>query len=68
MPDTGRSTNEVKIRASMAMSSLIKMDKLKKSQKISFAVRLRSLRSIMMPVLLHGCESWTYSEEILKRS
>ena len=67
MPDTGRSTNEVKMRAAMAMSSLIKVDKLWKSQKISFGVKLRLLRSIVIPVLLYGCESCTYSEEILKK-
>ena len=67
MPDTGRSTTEVKIRAAMAMSSLIKMDKLWKSQKISFGVKRRLLRSIVISVLLYGCESWTYSEEILKK-
>ena len=38
MPDTGRSTNEVKIRAAMAMSSLIQMDKLWNRQKISLGV------------------------------
>ena len=47
MPDAGRSTNKVKIRAAMAMSSLIKMDKFWKSKKISFVVKLRLLRSIV---------------------
>ena len=36
MPDLGRSANEVKIRATMAMSSPVKMDKLWKDQNISF--------------------------------
>ena len=67
MSDTGRSTNEVEIRVAMAISSLIKMDKLCKSQKISFGVRLRLLRAIVISGLLYGCESWTYSEEILKK-
>ena len=44
MPDSGRSTNEVKIRAAMAMSSLVKMDKLWKGQTIS----LRSEIEIIM--------------------
>ena len=51
----------------MAISSLIKMDKLCKSQKISFGVKLRLLRVIVISGLLYGCESWTYSEEILKK-
>ena len=44
MSDSGRSTNEVKIRAAMAMSSLVKMDKLWKGQTIS----LRSEIEIIM--------------------
>jgi len=67
MPDSDRSTNEVKIRAVMAMSSSAKLDKLWKGQTISFGVKLRLLRSIVISVLLYGCESWTYNEEIVKK-
>ena len=67
MPDSGRSTTEVKIPAAMAMLSLAKMDKLWKGQTISFGVKLRLLRSIVIPFLLYGCESWTYNEEIVKK-
>ncbi|KAK2552755.1 putative RNA-directed DNA polymerase from transposon BS [Acropora cervicornis] len=49
-----RSTNEVKIRAGMAMSSFVEMDKLWKSRKISFGVKLKLLRSIVISVLLCG--------------
>ena len=66
MPDSGRSANEVKIRAAMAMSSSAKLDKLWKGQTISFGVKLRLLRSILISVLLYGCKSWTYNEEIVK--
>ena len=41
MPDSGRLTNEEKIRAAMAMSSLAKIDKFSKGQTISFGVQLR---------------------------
>ena len=67
MPDSGRSTNEVKIRAVMAMSSSAKSNKLWKGQTISFGVKLRLLRSIVISVLLYGYESWTYNEEIVKK-
>ena len=60
-PDSGRSTNKGKIRAVMAMSSLAKMDKSWKGQTISFRVKLRFLRSIVISVLLYGCESWTHN-------
>ena len=63
MPDSGRSTTEVKIPAAMAMLSLAKMNKLWKGQTISFGVKLRLLRSIVISSLLYGCESWTYNEE-----
>ena len=67
MPDPGRSTNKVKIRAAMAMSSLAKMDKLWKGQTISVGVKLRLVRSIVISFLLYGCESWTNNEEIVKK-
>ena len=66
MSDSVRSTNEVKIRAAMAMSSLARMDKLWKGQTISFGVKLKLLRSILISVLLNGCESWKYNKEIVK--
>ena len=61
MPDSGRSTNKGKIRAVMAMSSLAKTEKSWKGQTISFRVKLRLLRSIVISVLLYGCESWTHN-------
>ena len=48
MPDSGRSTSKGKIRAVMAMSSLAKMNKSWKGQTISFRVKLRLLRSIVI--------------------
>ena len=51
----------------MAMLSLAKMDKLWKGQTISFGVKLRLLRSIVISFLLEGCESWAYNEEIVKK-
>ena len=45
MPGSGRSTNEVKIRAA-AMSSLAKMDKKGKGQTISFRVKLSSFEFV----------------------
>ena len=51
----------------MAMSSLAKMDKLRKGQNISFRVKLGLLRSILISVLVYGCKSWTCNEEIFKK-
>ena len=48
MPDSGRSTSKGKIRAVMAMSLLAKMNKSWKGQTISFRVKLRLLRSIVI--------------------
>ena len=49
------------------VSSLVKMDKLWNDQTISFGEKLRLLRSIVISVLLYGCESWTYKEELVKK-
>ena len=47
MPGSGRSSNEVKIRAAaMATSSLAKMDKKGKGQTISFRLKLSSFKSV----------------------
>ena len=43
------------------------MDKLWNDQTISFGEKLRLLRSIVISVLLYGCESWTYKEELVKK-
>ena len=34
---------------------------------MSFEVKLRLLRTIVISFLLYGCESWTYNGEIVKK-
>ena len=53
MPDSGRSTNKGKDTNSNGLW---------KGQTVSFGVKLTLLRSIVISVLLYGCESWTYNE------
>lgn len=63
----GKSTNEIKIRVAMAKAAIWKLEKMKSSQAMLSKTKFQLVRSIIMSMLLHGCEAWAYSEEIRKK-
>ncbi|XP_076472614.1 uncharacterized protein LOC143302013 [Babylonia areolata] len=63
----GRSNTEVKIRLATATSAMAKLDKIWRSRSVSLAIKLKLYRSLMLAVLLYGCESWTLSAALEKR-
>ena len=62
----GTCAAEVQIRIASATAALTKLNKVWKSN-ISFPTRYRVYRSLVISILLYGCESWTLLAETEKR-
>ena len=63
----GRSTTEIKIRMATATSAMAKLSKIWKSKEISFPTKMKLYKSLVLSILLYGCESWTMTAETTKR-
>ena len=59
----GRSTTEIKARLAMATAAMAKLIKFWRSNSLSFQTKLRLFKSLVMSILLYGCESWTMTAE-----
>ena len=63
----GSSTKEVKTRLSLAGSAMTRLNTIWKSKSISFPVKLKLYKSLVVAILLYGCESWTLTADLEKR-
>lgn len=62
----GSSTKEVKTRLGMATAALTRLTKIWKST-IDFKVKLKLYKSLVVSILLYGCEAWTLTADLEKR-
>ena len=46
----------------LAKAAITKLNTTWKSKQVSFLVKLRLLRSVVISVLLCGCEAWKFNE------
>lgn len=63
----GRSTTEIRVRLGIATSAMAKLTTIWKSRDISFPTKIKMFRSLVLSILLYGCESWTLTAETTKR-
>ena len=63
----GKSSAEVFTRVGMAKAAMTKLSTIWMSVQKIFLVKLRLLRSMVISMLLYGCETWTYNERIEKK-
>ena len=63
----GRSTAEVKIRLAVAMSAMSGLSRVWKSKDISFISKMKLFKTLVLSILLYGCESWTLTADLEKR-
>ena len=63
----GRSSTEVKIRLAISMSAMAGLSKIWRSKDISFPTKIKLFRSLVLSILLYGCESWTLTAELEKK-
>ena len=63
----GRSTTEIKIRMATATAAMAKLSTIWRSRTISFPTKLKLYKSLVLSILLYGCESWTLTAELEER-
>ena len=49
------------------MAGMLKLDESWKCSRLSFKTKLRLYRTLVIPILLYGCESWTLNADTAKR-
>ena len=59
--------HEIRARLGLASSAMTKLDKIWKSNTISFPVKMKLYRSLVVSILLYGCESWTLTADTERR-
>ena len=62
----GSSTAEIGIRIAQATSAMARLERVWKS-KISFPTKYKLFRSLVVSILLYGCESWTLMADTEKK-
>lgn len=55
----GSCTAEVRIRIAAAMAAMARLSRIWKSSNISFTTKYRLYQSLVVSILLYGCETWT---------
>ena len=62
----GTCAAEIRIRIATATAAMVRLGRIWKS-KISFHTKYRLYRSLVLSILLYGCEAWTLMAETEKR-
>ena len=63
----GTSTAEVRIRIATATSAMARLSRLWTSSAISFSTKYRLYKSLVVSILLYGCETWTLLADTERR-
>ena len=63
----GSCRKDILARIAQAMAAMSKLDEIWKCNRLSFKTKLRLYRTLVIPILLYGCESWTLNADTAKR-
>jgi len=63
----GSSTKEVKTKLSLAAAAMTRLNVIWKSNSISFPVNLKLVKSLLVSIMLYGCESGTLTADLESR-
>jgi hypothetical protein len=63
----GSSAKEIKARLGLASSAITRLNTIWNSSSISFPVKFKLYKSLVISILLYGCESWTLTADTERR-
>ena len=55
----GDCSHEIKRRLFLGRKGIIKLDSILKSRDITLPTKVRLVKTMVFPVVMYGCESWT---------
>ena len=55
----GDCSHEIKKRSLLGRKVMTNLDSVFKSRNITLATKVRPVKSMVFPVVMYGCESWT---------
>ena len=55
----GESSHEIKRCFLLGRKAMTNLDSILKSRDITFSTKVRLVKVMVFPVVMHGCESWT---------
>ena len=67
MTKNGKSDKEIKIRMATANAAMLNLETIWKSRSITLHTKIHLYKSVILSILLYGCESWTISKNMEKR-
>ena len=59
----GSSENELSIRLVKSTSAMVRLDTIWRSKNIRFTIKFNLYKSLILSILLYGCETWTLKEK-----
>eukprot|EP00794_Sanderia_malayensis_P004438 gene4438-biopygen3611 len=61
------SENEIKKRLALATNQLAKLSRIWNSSGISTIIKITLMKSLIISIVLYGCETWTYNKALEKK-
>ena len=55
----GGCSHDIKRRLLLGRKAMTNLDSILKSRNISLSTKVRLVKAMVFPVVMHGCESWT---------
>src|SRR6218665_2436800 len=64
----GKCDEEIKRRVAIGKATMVGLEKLWRDKHVSIDTKESVMRSLIFPTVLYGCETWTMTEKMEKRS
>ena len=61
-------SQEIKKRLLLGRKAMKKLDNVLKSNDIILQIKVHTVKAMVFPVVIYGCESWTITEELMLSS
>ena len=67
IPAGGDCSHEIKRRLLLGRKTITNLDSILKSRDITLPTKVRLVKAVVFPVVMHGCESWTIRKAECRR-
>ena len=64
----GNSSHEIKRRLLLGKKAMTNLDSVLKSRDITLTIKVHIVKTVVFPVVMYGCESWTIMKSECQRT